>query len=458
VARIEVPGGLFSYDSAFQPQLAELEDRVQSFRKVGKLDSKALKDLSSFFRVRTIYNSNAIEGNALSEGETRRVVEQGITIAGRSLKDHAEAHNLADALDYFEDLAVSHEPISEVDIRQVHSAILKGIDDINAGSYRTGDVEVGGSEYQPTPYESVRPEMQEFGNWFQKISTKEVDFHPVVLAAAAHAWFVQIHPFIDGNGRTARILLNLVLMRYGYPITVISLDERQRYYDVLEESQSSDLTPFLSLVYDNVLESIEVYEANATRRIKDRESYEKFVSQLVKPDGERESQEVAVFTAAMDLLMSHFQRTVNDLRGLGAQVYFKPFDPLLPEKYLQLKRTGRAKRTWAFRVDFRRGRSSARYLFWYIKATQSMFGGSSEPAAVSLLISREEPPAGHYYTSLDDLALGGKHDLPELREVSYDEAAERFVCRLGTEYVSERQVADVVTDFVGQVVARNFAE
>ena len=456
--RIEVPGAApFSYDAAFGERLAEIDERVTKFRQAGRLDAEGLRDLSRFFKIRTIYNSNAIEGNSLDEGETRRVVEQGMTIAGHSMKDHAEAHNLAEALDFFEELATGSEVISEHEIRQIHSLILQEIDDRNAGSYRSSDVEIIGSNFTPTPYMDVPHDMQAFGKWFQDVSIRRFDFSPVVLATAAHAWFVQIHPFIDGNGRTARILLNLVLMRNGYPIAVITKDERQRYYDALEESQSSELTPFLDLVYDDILEPMDIYEQSAERSLRDQGDYERIAARLVSPEDREEDQEIAVFSAAMDLLISHFQRTVNDLHGQGAQVYFKQFDTLTPEKYLQIKRTGRVKRTWAFRVDFRRGDRSARYLFWFWRTRREMQNKAPNVSPVALAISREDPPDTYHYALLDDLSSSGREDIPEFREVSYDEEAERFVCRFGMDFVAQRQVADVVKEFVEQVVARNFA-
>lgn len=454
--QIEVPGVPFVYEAAFGKRLAELDERVRKFREAGELDAEGRHELSRFFKVRTIYNSNAIEGNSLDEGETQRVIEQGMTIAGRSMKDHLEAHNLSDALDFLESLARGMEPITEHDIRQIHALILHKIDDENAGVYRKGEVEVTGSDFKPTSYMEVPHEMQEFNDWFQQVSSREIEFNPVALAAAAHAWFVQIHPFIDGNGRTARILLNIIMMRYNYPIPVITTDERQRYYDALEASQWSELTPFISLIYEDILESLGIYEESAKRRRQDQVSFAKLGTQLVSPSDESEAQEIAVFSAAIDLLASQFERAVTELHNQGAQVYFKHFDRLTTEKYLQIKRRGHARRTWAFRVDFRQGNRSARYLFWFRRTSWDMQTKSSA-YPVALLISREHPPDGHYYVRLDEIAGAGREDLPEIREISYDAKAERFICRFSMGYVAEHQVSDVVKTFVEQVVSRNFA-
>lgn len=173
-SRTEVPGQPFEYEAAFDTTLDALDDRVRGLRDQGRLDGAALSQLSKFFRVRTIFNSNAIEGNQLSEGETRLVVEQGLTIAGKSLRDHLETQNLAHALDFFEELASRRDPIMETDIRQVHAAILKGINDEGAGVYRTSEVMITGSEFPPTAPEAVAAEMRDLGGWIHKASVGSI--------------------------------------------------------------------------------------------------------------------------------------------------------------------------------------------------------------------------------------------------------------------------------------------
>ncbi len=454
---IDVPGQPFSYERSLDTHLTHLDERVRSLRSSGRLDHAVLGKISSFFRVRSIFNSNAIEGNELSEGETRLVVEQGITISGRSLKDHLEAQSLAHALDFFESLASDSDPITETDVRQVHQLILKGISDSDAGRYRTADVMITGSAFAPTEPHDVPREMRDLGEWVQKATVGGFDCSPVILAAAAHARFAQIHPFIDGNGRTARILMNLLLMRNGYPIAVITRDERQRYYESLEESQTSNLTPFLSLVIDDVSEALDTWEEAAEEREEEVQSYEGLAERFRRPSDDREVREFEVFRAAMELLRSQFAQAATDMRDAGALVYFTDFDSITSDKYIQIKRTGRAKRTWFFRVDFRYGPRRVRYLFWFVRTHYLMRTSVRTVSPLSVIISKEDPSDSFFYSTLDDIRQSGREDVPDLREITFDPDSESFLSRYAGGITKSEQISDLVRSFVAQVVQRNFS-
>ena len=262
-----IAGTSYEVESTQLGSTRSIAARVETMRATGALSPEVLNKLRKYFRIKNIYHSNAIEGNSLDVGETRLVVEQGLTLTGKPLKDQAEAKNLSAALDFLEELAGNPErPITESDVRQIHFLVLTGIDGANAGKYRTVPVEIGGPQFKPTGPEFVPSEMKLFGDWLQEASVPGTAFAPeeaILAASAAHTWFVTVHPFIDGNGRVARLLMNLMLMRFGFPIAVISRDDRLRYYDALEISQSSDLTAFVALVSECLEESLEEYEAAA---------------------------------------------------------------------------------------------------------------------------------------------------------------------------------------------------
>ncbi|MCQ2088191.1 MAG: Fic family protein, partial [Bacilli bacterium] len=178
------------------------------------LPKETLKSLREFYRVGLTYTSNALEGNSLTETETKVVIEDGLTINGKPLRDVYEAVGHAKAYDHIHELAKS-KTLEESDILKLHQLFYQQIDMDNAGKYRTVPVFISGSHYAVTPHQKVAAEMKKFVAWFNK---NEAKMNPVEFAALAHKKFVFIHPFVDGNGRMARLLMNLALLRGEYTI------------------------------------------------------------------------------------------------------------------------------------------------------------------------------------------------------------------------------------------------
>jgi Fic family protein len=455
---VTVPGTPYQYDSRMSKDLGDLADKIKILREAGSLTPAALRRLRQYFRIKNIYHSNAIEGNLLDYGETRVVVQEGLTITGKPLKDTLEAKNLAHALDLFEQLADREgEPIRAVDIRNIHRAILRGIDDEVAGKYRTVQVEVTGSHFRPPGPERVSSMMDEFCRWLEPHTlppnaSPSVD--PLILSCAAHAWFVYIHPFADGNGRTARILMNLLLMRYGYPIAVITKDDRQRYYDALEESQSSDLTPFAGLVLECVEESLEEYQRAADEERLRHEWAESIAAKLGAVELARAKNEYEVWKSAMDLVKGYSREAIELLNEQAAahgliRLYFKDFGTLEFEKYLSLRNRESAKKTWFFRLDFRSGERSARYLFFFGFPSFPMEGDVG-PNAVTLHVAKETAP--FFYERLSEIESQG---LPLICEIGYRHKRQEFVAKEGTR-VREIQVEPAIRNFIEQIAKRDF--
>ncbi len=445
---IEITGAPFVYDGALVPLLDDVSRRVDTMRQGGRLSADTLRHLFGFFRIKNIYHSNAIEGNQLDLGETRLVVEQGLTITGKSLRDQAEARSLAQALDYLETLARMDRPVVQSDVRQIHKLILTGIDDREAGNYRNVEVKISGSSYAPPMPEEIPPQMTDFSDWIRASTETVNERDAIVIACAAHAWFAQIHPFIDGNGRTARILMNLILMRNRYPIAIISKEERTRYYDALEESQAANLSPFIHLVYESVLESLEAYEHAAEERRRQGEWIEAIADRLGAPERARLVNEYEIWSRAMDLFQEHFRVISENLYDAAEgfyQVYFKEFGNLDLDKYLALRGGQSTKRTWFFRIDFVRGDRSARYLFFFGFASYSM----QDRAPVTLHIAREEPPGSFYYKRLRDIPTS---DAPSFSEVGYDIQSERFIYINSSEDIREANVELIARQFITEIV------
>lgn len=234
-------------------KLDELKLKLDSFRP---LDLSIVKNLHEDLVLRWTYHSNAIEGNTLTLKETKVALE-GITIGGKTLREHFEAINHKDAILFMEDLAQKEERLSEYSIKQIHSLILKNIDDENKGKYRTTNVIISGAEHKPPQSFEVQSKMQEFIKNYNENITK---LHPIELASFVHIEFVKIHPFLDGNGRTSRLLMNLELIKAGFPPVVIELEDRLEYYKALDIAHTeNDYKPFLELMKKVVEKSFEPY-------------------------------------------------------------------------------------------------------------------------------------------------------------------------------------------------------
>lgn len=209
------------------------------------------------FDIEYTYESNKIEGNTLTLQETALVIEKGLTIGGKSLNEHLEAVNHQHAIEYIKDLAKQNETITERDLLQIHYLILQGINNDQAGKYRNLQVLISGAKHVPPQPFLVPKEMESLFLWYNENKDK---LHPVVLSAEIHERLVTIHPFIDGNGRTARLLMNLILLQNGFPIAILKgdIDSRLKYYSALETAQVEyNKEPFINLIAENVEETMQ---------------------------------------------------------------------------------------------------------------------------------------------------------------------------------------------------------
>jgi Fic family protein len=229
--------------------------------KKALLDSKrplptyTLKSLREKILLEWTYNSNAIEGNTLTLVETKVVLE-GITVGGKTMREHLEVINHQEAIAYVEDIISKNEPLSQWQIKNIHRLILKGIDDNYAGVYRDQQVFISGATHTPPPFYQLNEKMDDLMKWYE--STPEL--HPIVKSAMLHAIFVGIHPFIDGNGRTSRLLLNFELMKAGYPPIIIEVKDRIAYYNALDTAiAKADYTDFVNMVAKATESSLDLY-------------------------------------------------------------------------------------------------------------------------------------------------------------------------------------------------------
>lgn len=234
-------------------QLDALKLKLDSFLP---LPLEVVGNLRADLVLRWTYHSNAIEGNTLTLEETKVVLE-GITVGGKTMREHFEAINHREAILFVEDLVAKNEALSEWQIRSIHQLILKNIDEKNAGVYRKTNVIISGAEHVPPDAWRVQSDMESLISWCQG---EEASLHPVERAARIHSDFVKIHPFVDGNGRTARLLMNLELMKSGFPPVVLPVERRLQYYEALDKAHTNnDFEPFLQLITEIVVAGFEPY-------------------------------------------------------------------------------------------------------------------------------------------------------------------------------------------------------
>lgn len=209
-----------------------------------------LKELRNYYRIGLTWSSNAIEGNTLSESETKILLEDGLTIGGKPLRDTYEALGHAKSYDYMFAI-IQNRSITENDVLTMHKLFYEQIDAESAGVYRTSKVIITGSKYPVCHPSEIQSKMDQMFHWIQ---TKRSQYHPVEFAAQLHLRFVTIHPFVDGNGRIARLLMNTSLLQDRYMITIIPPILRQEYIELLEESHSSP-DGFIAFIMRRVVET-----------------------------------------------------------------------------------------------------------------------------------------------------------------------------------------------------------
>lgn len=246
--------------AAIKELLKEVDALKKQLSALRPLPEEALKKIQDALDIEYTYESNRIEGNTLTLQETALVVNEGVTISGKSMREHLEAINHTEAINYIKDIAKQDIEISERTIKEIHALILHGIDRENAGRYRTVPVMISGSTHMPPQPYLIEKQMEDFLIRFKQMEEEKV--HPVLVAAYLHDELVRIHPFIDGNGRTSRLLMNLYLLRNGYVIITLkgSNDAKVSYYMALEKSHTEHLPEdFQKLVVEAEITALQKY-------------------------------------------------------------------------------------------------------------------------------------------------------------------------------------------------------
>lgn len=255
------------------------KEQLDSFRP---LPTYALSSLQQSLRTEFSHHSTAIEGNTLTLSETRLVLEDGLTVKGKLLKEHFEVHNHHEALAYVEGLVEKNAVLNANQLHEIHSMLLQKIEKEFSGRYRNMGVRITGANFTP-PNALKVPDL--IDNLLQEVESIRSSVHPVVCAAYFHHRFVWIHPYFDGNGRTARLATALLLMKSGYPPAFILVQDRKRYYAALNAANSGNYEPFIRMMLLATERSLDLYLAVLEDRTDDFLPLQQLVEEPEVPYG-----------------------------------------------------------------------------------------------------------------------------------------------------------------------------
>lgn len=257
--------------------LAQLDDLKKCLDSFRPLDEAQLKNLLEAWDIKYTYESNRIEGNSLTLRETQLVIAKRMTLKNKTIEEHLEARNHQEAIYYIRDFAEKGTVLSEYFINSIHNIVLGGIDPLNAGKYREVIVEITGADHVPPQPYMVKKHMEDIFIWYNE---NKDTLHPVLLAANMHEKIVTVHPWVDGNGRTCRLIMNLILMQHGFPIARILGDDeaREQYYMGLDTAQTENNSePFQKIIASYVrislFEFLAMVSGNIGESAKDKGGY-----------------------------------------------------------------------------------------------------------------------------------------------------------------------------------------
>jgi Fic family protein len=446
---IEINNDIISPD-LFQ-KIKNIETEINDFRQT-TLDKIALEKLKEHFRTHHIYHSAGIEGNRLTLQETALVLKEGIDISGKPLKDSIEVKNLGVAFDFLFELAQQDVPLTENYIKQIHKLIIGDDPSLGPGEYRNIGVIITGSEHKPPEPFEVPIRMMELFEWLRENQNQNT----LIVAAIAHHEFVKIHPFKDGNGRTARILLNLILLQKGFPICNIRRDERPAYYDALTLADSGHYEPIVEIVTENctTLFSEYIRLRDESNRLKDwakklgNKDYELRLSKV--------KTEFELWQNKVNQIKLEFKQATTILNESIHTYYvsFYEYSPLTLEKYQLLKEKGLAQGTNFFSIRFHNNDTDRIVCTFMFRFYRSNYKYPNAPTVIPLELN-------YFDTKQGDFDFIGHFDHAKditLRAFYLDDAGEiitRFINPEDTNYyeheTKEDRVTDTVMKFFGQV-------
>lgn len=262
-------------------QLERIKSKKKQLDTFRPIPSYALKSIKESLTIEWTYNSNSIEGNTLTLQETKLVIEEGFTIKGKSLREHFEAVNHQEAIEYIESLISDNYNLRESDILSTHNLVLQKIEKDYAGRFRTSGVRISGANFVPPNALKVPDLITELIQW-----TLDSDLDIIIKSCIFHHRFVWIHPFFDGNGRTVRLLFNLLLMKEGYPPAIILKNDRKKYYDALNACNNGNYSKLLLLILQALERSLDIYIGSLDNSYDNYQPISNIVEEIKAPYGQ----------------------------------------------------------------------------------------------------------------------------------------------------------------------------
>ena len=444
LARLQPRGVTLDY-------LEEVEESVREIDAQRPLATHITQKLQEEILFDRVHASAVIEGNKLSRRETIVVLSSGILEAG-SRKDQQEVINLADACVYLQECLDNNVELSVQLVKELHQKLLTKLDDNNAGCFRGQDVAISGAQVNPPSYLDVSSLVESVVNLEQT-----VDAHPIHKAAWIHWAIARIHPFIDGNGRMARLLQDYVLLKHRYvPASVQPEDREKNYYEALEKTDLGEGEELLEIVAKNVLRMSQRYLAI----IRDEKSRSSWIKGIAKAASEkvRQTDHRAFLIAqkSFDSLKLEFSNVCSELNSELSDMYIglKDYGSIDFEKYQELKTRGRASQTWFFGLRFAYGEIEQRFIFWFGTHHKSASDYKNfDNKEVCLLVSMQDGAGSN--KKLDDYESEDRITLRELILDGRDFSRRRYNPVSGrSEWDSEISPTEIVQTFISEVLAK----
>jgi Fic family protein len=366
-------------EDAIESRLVELQERVTRLRKDGILNQSALKLYYGQKRFEQVAESNAIEGSTLTVRETELAITKGITVDEHNPQYVEDARALDRAHEKLIELASPDAIVDNPVVNDLHGLLLAGHQ--GSGMFRSSAVRITGAKHTPPKTrEQVTDQMAMWQDW----SRQQQNAPAPIRSAVMHAWLTHIHPYTDGNGRTARAVGNLQLIRAGYPPIIIKKVERERYYDCLSESDEGNLGPFLELIFDRCESSLIGIE-QATKAV---------ATGAVLAIRERQLQQLKIWNTAVHLLGQmidlELSRAIEQVGGTCSVRLFESNFSL--EDYLELCQRRPVPRSWAFQIQLMiPGLKPFEALAWVGPRTPPMFNRMGQQGGPSLFWSVLNP-------------------------------------------------------------------